>query len=269
MKKIVCIAAIALGCIAPLSAATGLLALKKEKVAAIEGPQIKVLLEADVTSALLEVRGGYRVERGDNGALLSSGKRAKRFRVHALQEGLRWGEEYPNIYHVVVRPTKQETDVYVNGIQYKGAVSVYYKSNQHITVVNEVGIEDFLKSVLSMQFDCPMSKEALSAMVIMARTEIYEQIKSGGRLFHLTADEVNYLGYGVTRQGCGVDAAVDATKFMVVEHSYQENWDQSLLQAEQAEDLASHGLDASQILRTIYPKTSMGLTTHPARKMVR
>src|SRR5262249_48102922 len=89
------------------------------------GPKIKVLLEKDVPSAFLEAKGHYRVLRKDSGNVLSSGTVGKRFVVHALQDGLRWGEEYPDVYQISIVPLTPESALYVNGIQYKGAISIY------------------------------------------------------------------------------------------------------------------------------------------------
>src|SRR5690625_2315260 len=96
------------------------------------GPKIRVLLEKDVNSAFLEVKGNYRVVRKDSGSTLSSVNMGKRYVVHALQDGLRWGEEYPDIYQISIIPTHPSALIYVDGIQYKGAVSIYHVRDNRI-----------------------------------------------------------------------------------------------------------------------------------------
>src|SRR5436853_6343007 len=93
------------------------------------GPKIKVLLEKESPSAFLEVKGPYRVMRRDNSNVLSSGKNGKRFVVHALQDGLRWGEEYPDVYQIAVVRLSKDTSILVNEIQYNGIDSLFHVRN--------------------------------------------------------------------------------------------------------------------------------------------
>ncbi len=230
------------------------------------GPRIKVLLEKDANSAFLEVRGPYRVVRKDSGSALSSGSVGKRYVVHALQDGLRWGEEYPDVYQISVIPTHPDTLVYVDGIQYKGAVSIYHVRDNRITVVNEVPIEDFLKSTLALQYDAPLNKEAMCALAIMARTEVYAKAlngKSSSRPWEITAQEAGYYGCGVAQQKNGVEEAVDWTRFMVLESSKSGGPAQSIrLARAKAEELASQGYDAKKILQSSFPGHKLGITIH-------
>lgn len=229
-----------------------------------EGPKIKVLLEENANSAFLEVRGSYRVVRKDSGSLLSYGNSGKRFMVHALQYGLRWGEEYPDVYQISVVPTHRDTLVSVNGIQYKGAVSIYHVHNNKITIVNEVPIEDYLRSTLALQYDAPLHREALSALVIAARTKAYSQAihgKSTSRPWEITAHEVGYYGHGVTQQKNGVEEAVDWTRFMVMESPKYGGVSQNIsLGPLKAQELAQMGLDATKILYSSFPNQKLGIT---------
>ena len=196
--------------VAPLAAAS-VHGPSRHFVAPPVGPKIKVLLEKDIPSAFLEARGAYRVVRKDSGTILSSGSTGKRFVVHALQDGLRWGEEYPDVYQISVIPLAQDSYLFVNGIQYKGAVSIYHVRDNRITIVNEVSIEDYLKSTLAVQYEETLSKEAMAALTIIARTEAYSKALQGGsttRPWDTAAHEASYYGFGVTQRKNGVEEAV-------------------------------------------------------------
>ena len=238
-----------------------------------EGPKIKVLLEKDVGSALLEVKGKYRVIRKDTGSVLSVGSRGKRFVVHALQKGVRWGEEYPDVYQISVIPRSPDTLLYVNGIQYKGAISVYHVHDNQITIVNEVPIEDYLKSRLALKFEKPLVQEAMAALAIVGRTEIYALIMYGRvapRPWDVVAKEVGYYGHGVTRQTNGVDSAVEQTRFMVMEFLKDGRVVQNAtLAASQAEELARDDFDAKRILKASFPHIKIGVTIDPDEMALR
>lgn len=238
-----------------------------------EGPKVKVLLEKDTRSAILEVKGNYRVIRKDTGSVLSSGSKGKRFVIHALQKGLRWGEEYPDVYQISVVPQNPSTHLYVNGIQYKGAISVYHVHDNQITLVNEVAIEDYLKSTLALQFERPLIKEAMAALTIIARTEAYSLIMCGRvtpRPWDITAEESGYWGYGVTKQFNHVDKSVDETRFMVMESAKDGRVAQNVsLAASKAEELAYQNYDAKKILRTSFPNIKLGVTINPEEIVLR
>jgi hypothetical protein len=228
------------------------------------GPKIKVLLEKDVASAYLEAKGSYRVIRKDSGTVLSTGSVGKRFVAHALQDGLRWGEEYPDVYQICVIPTSSESLLYVNGIQYKGAISIYHVKENRITIVNEVSIESYLKSTLALQYEDVLLKEAMAALVIAARTEAYSRVlnaQSNTRPWDITASEANYYGCGVTQRENGVEEAVDWSRYMVLESLKHGGPLQNVrLDPEKADELAQKGLDAQKILKTAFPHTKIGAT---------
>lgn len=228
------------------------------------GPKIRVLLEKDIPSSFLEVRGPYRVIRKDGGSLLSSGNSGKRFVVHAIQDGLRWGEEYLDVYQITVVPTDPKTVMYLDGIQYKGAISVYHVRDNKITVVNEVPIEDYLKSTLAIQYVEPLHREALCALAITARTLAYACAlhgKSSSRPWEIVAKEVNYFGHGVTEQRKGIEEAVEWTRYMVMESPQTGGPLQNIhLAPTKAQELARSGYDAKKILQSSFPHQKLGIT---------
>lgn len=237
------------------------------------GPKIKVLLEKDAASAFLEAKGAYRVIRKDSGTLLSFGNFGKRFVVHALQDGLRWGEEYPDVYQITVVPAASDASLLINGIQYKGAVSIYHVKNNHITIVNEISIEDYLKSTLVVQYEASMPKEAMAALAIAARTEAYSKALQGEtspRPWDIGAQEAGYYGYGITQRKNGTEEAVDWTRFMVLESVKQSGPAQNVrLLPERASELAGKGYDAQRILATTFPDTKLSTTINSAEVSIR
>ncbi len=232
-----------------------------------EGPKIRLLLAKGVPSALLEAKGSYCVIRKETGAMISNGSVGKRYVVHAIEEGLRWGEEYPGISHFIVVPTNKQTVFYVDGFQYKGAIAVYQDQNRHITLVNELTIEDYLRSTLALKFDHQMSDEAMAAITIGARTEAYAQAlagRSAGAAWDLKAKEVGYYGNGVAFQTNGVEQSVENTRFMVVESAPGQPLQQVRLLRSKVEELANAGQDAKRILQSYFPHSHLGVTTDPS-----
>lgn len=223
------------------------------------GPAIKVLIKQDVITALVEVRGDYKVSSEDQ--TLSIGYTGKRLAVHSIYEGLMWGDEYANHTHLIIEPMDDRGFVFINGIQYKGKVHIY-KTNQHyVTLINEVSIEDFLKSVLSIKVTYSMPKEALAAIAIMERTQFYERLLENYNpqcLWHVLADAECYCGYGVTRRFLGVEEAVDWTSRIILDNVPESfSWDLNAHIQQSIFDLSSLGYNARQIFESFYPEAKL------------
>ncbi len=222
-------------------------------------PTIRVLIAKNVNAALLEVKGPYCVLKEDTKDPLSSGSVGKRFVVQPIDAGLRWGEEYPDVYQISVLPRSSHTMMYVNGMQYKGSLSVYSTPRGEISIVNDVAIEDYLKSTLTAEGDA-LSKEAMASLVIAKRTAAYVlalQNKGTERLYDVAAADTSYYGHGITKQKDGVEELVDNTKHIVLLSGVAPVMNVALTK-ENAEELASKGYDAKKILKTICPEASLG-----------
>lgn len=251
-------------------AATKPALFSKESPAIPAGPHIRVLLEKNVPSAILEAKGEFIVLDRASGEVLSSGLVGKRFVVHALQHGLRWGEEFPDVFQISVVPRHPATMLYVNGIQYRGAVSIYHSKNNLVTIVNEVPIEDYIKSTLAVEVQDSISKEAMAAIAITKRTEAFAKTmvaNQSKRPWDVTAQEANYFGYAVTRQKNQIDECVDWTRFMVLESPKE--MQKRPLTFEKAQELADKGYDAKRILQSTCPSAKLGVTTVPKPTTVR
>lgn len=265
MKILIFFAAAAITMTPPLFAAKFFRPVTHKITTVNQGPKIRVLLAKDITSALIESKGAYKVVNKADGSILSSGSIGKRYGLHAIQKGLRWGEEYPDVYQITIKPINEESSLFVEGIQYKGSISVYCSSKNRITIVNEVPIESFLTSVMSIKYGYPLAKESLAAATILERSALYELVKGNydpDAIYDCTKEEMGYQGYGVTKQWVGVDEAVLATRFMVV-------GGERTINIKQLEELAHLGLDAKQILHSCYPSATIGLTTAIPSKIIR
>ncbi len=236
------------------------------------GPIISVLLENNVASALVEAKGNFCVVQKDDGYILSRGRENKRYVIHALPQGLRWGEEYPDVYQVSIVPVDRFATISVNGIQYRGNITVYHVGDNNVTLVNEVPIEDYVKSTLAVKYeDTSLSEEALAALAIIARTEAYNKVlthRTSSHPWDVSAREVGYFGSGTTLPQ--LDPSVDHTRFMVLESLKDNGPLQSPhLSATKANELAQKGMDAQKILQSTFPSAKIGATITPDQLNIR
>lgn len=190
------------------------------QVAEVASPQaIHVLLQEDTTEALLEVKGPYFLFNPHDGSKICSGVLGKRFMVHSLPNGLKWGEEFPGIHQFIIVPRGEGSSVFVNGIQYSGSVCVYSVGNR-INIVNQIDVENYVKSVLASQFSAPLESEVMAALAILLRTNSYYALSRQSNVFwNVLAKESGYQGVALCSPGSPIDRAVDATRHLILVHS--------------------------------------------------
>lgn len=256
---------------------------KRHEEKLFNGPKIRTLLEKDVLSSLFEVKGEYVVLHGETKKVLSKGITGKRFVVHGMKEGLRWGEEYPDVFQIAVVPRNKETSFFINGIQYKGSIIVTQGTDYKIHIVNEVPIEDYVQSTLAVKLQSTLSKEALAALVITARTEAFYMANRGNpssRLWDVIATDCEYFGSSAAICSKHLAEALEATRFMVMKKAeaqqdvpFRVRWGLSKegvdLSLAGAEELAAKGYDARKILTTFFPLAKIVTTCQPAPLFLR
>ncbi len=180
---------------------------------------ICILLERNVSGALLEAKGPYYITNPHDGSHISSGLMGKRVIVRPTNDGIRWGEIFPDYHQVRIQPKNSDTKLLVNGIQYDGSIIVYKIDNQ-LQLVNELSIEDYLKSTLSHQFPYPLESEVMSSVAIAARTTAYFLVqKNKSAYWHLQASDIGYQGSTVIIPNSPVIQAVEATRHLILVQS--------------------------------------------------
>lgn len=191
-----------------------------ERIAEPMAPRnIQVLLEKDAEGALLEVKGPYYIFNPHDGNRVSSGLLGKRFMIHELENGLKWGEEFPGVHQIYIKPRSSETSIFINGIQYAGSVAIYGVSGK-VNIVNDIDIESYVKATLTSQFPSPLEPEVMSALAILARTDAYYHATRANpqSFWHISAGDTNYQGSALVVNNSSIDRAVESTRNLILLH---------------------------------------------------
>ncbi len=180
---------------------------------------IKVLLKKHCEGALVEAKGPFEVINPQDDKHLSSGWRGKRYFLYPHDKGIKWGENYLDIYQVRIVPKSPETTFLVDGIQLHGCLEAYYIDGA-IHIINEVDVENYLKSVMTTHFsDCDLRSDVMDALSIVMRTDAYYTVmRSNNAFWHTDAMSCGYNGCGLTLQNLNIDRSVDATKALVMSY---------------------------------------------------
>lgn len=181
---------------------------------------MRILIRENVTGALIDVSGGYKVLNPENNKVLSSGFRGKRYYLQSNSVGLKWGEGYPGIHQIKIVPKDKSTTLLVDGIQYKGAV-VVYNINSSIQIVNEVDVEDVLRASLSSilantSYECA----TYDAIAIAARTNLYNTLLNSANIYwDVKASDIDYLSHAAILSNPNIERSVQATKHLVLAYN--------------------------------------------------
>lgn len=239
---------------------------KKEVV---KPAMVKVLIVHDQPGVVVEVKGKYRVFDPHTNAFFSTRFIGKRRFVQPMTDGLKWGEEFPGVHQITIVPDDSKTTTLVEGVEYKGDIYVYDIGGS-ISIVNEVPLEDYLKTLLIPQHDRRLADEAAAAVAIAARTNTWYQVQnSGNQFWSVEASKVGYQGHAATIQDTSFDNAIAETRNMIMlkdgapfpavwsNDRGQSAGQSARISLSDAEDLAKKGEHAAQILSKAFPGSTL------------
>lgn len=188
---------------------------------------IKILLHKNLSRVFLEAKGRYFVYNPQNNFLIASGIHSKKQHILTQEAGLKWGELFPGISQIRLVPGDSQSSILVNGIEYKGCVEIHdIKGKLH--VINEIDIESYLRSVLSIQTFSEVHEEVMDALAIVARTKAYYLANKHPLLhWHVTSSEIDYSGCSLDCQNSDISACIFRTRNMILTYQsapFEASW---------------------------------------------
>jgi stage II sporulation protein D len=179
---------------------------------------VKVLLHRQVPEALIEAKGRYEIYYPLDETKISSGINSNRHTISVGEYGLKWGEDFKGYHQLRFVPFDSQSSLLVNGIQYRGCVEVWSNDGK-LNIINEVGVEHYLKSTLSTTFTQPLHDEVMNAIAIVARTNAYFiGNRNKQAAWHVLASEVGYQGSSILPRK-HIDRAVDSTFHLIMTYN--------------------------------------------------
>lgn len=185
-----------------------------------QAPTVRVQLFRGVEGALVEVKGGYNVYDPRTGKKLDSAYFSSSYYMNPTVDGLKWGQEFPGVFQLLLVPDKTNTTLLVGGTEYRG-MAYLYQIKGSLNAVNELSIDDFVASLLSTHIPQEITdKEALAALAIALRTETLNWMAQGKTPYwDLKAETVGYLGSSIERHDTPFMEALKSTRGLVVKNA--------------------------------------------------
>ena len=225
---------------------------------------------------MVEVRGPHNIYDPYTGRKLEAAFIGSSYYMYPTADGIKWGQEFPGVFQIVILPDEPSAGVFVNGIAYPGAVA-FYQVDSRLAAVNWASLDDFTSSLVSSNFLPKESdqKETLAAYAIALRTKVYQQILSSDNPFwDVNADVCGYRGYAVVRFDIPFKEAMKATKKIIMTGNQQSNlpvrFDKKVIEdirqkmpLSEVQALAKDGKDAKIILHRFYPEQNLTVAETP------
>lgn len=243
-----------------------------------EPPMIRVLVLHNVEGANLQVRGRYSLHDPYTNCHISSRFAGKCRYIQAMGDGLKWGESFPGLYQLQIKPADNLMEVNIDGRDYEGSIYVYDIGGS-ISIVNKISVEQYISSILSNYGDQALEPEALAALVIAARTNAYFQ-SVNPKTTYWAVDGQKTGFQGAVCGDCPVERTIKMTRHMIMSKTgvYErvatpfaaqfgnlpfgqstKDVEVSKISLEEANAMAQRGEHAAQILAKAFPGTTIML----------
>ncbi|MCP5507669.1 MAG: SpoIID/LytB domain-containing protein [Chlamydiales bacterium] len=242
-------------------------------------PMLRILIVDRRPEVNVEVKGRYKIFDPRNNSHIATRKLGKRDQMAAESDGIRWGEQFPGVYQLLIVPEDMSIPVIVDGIEYRGAIYVYNIEGT-LSVVNRADMEHYLTSVLTPVFDDTAPQELLAAAAITARTNAYFMAENPKNPFWaVNASQVDYMGYVPVNADAAINRAINETRYMIMSKTgtyegmvtpFPVVWEgigdkvgstgvgvKSKISFSEAETMAKKGDNAAQILQAAFPQTTI------------
>ena len=168
-------------------------------------PDIRVLLLDNIKETEIEINRPYRITNFNGNETLASKTKLNKsvlsfksgeFRIRPFTTDL------SNKHASTFVKTNQNVSVVTNNgfvtlnkLKYRGRIILVPRSNNRFSVLEEIGIEEYLPGVIEGEMPIKWKEDALQAQVIAARSFVIYQIKTkGNALYHINKLDLAYKG---------------------------------------------------------------------------
>ena len=176
---------------------------------------IRVAIIQDTASLSLKTSGLFEITDISSRDVLYRGKNL-RTTVTAYQGGILLAGKSFNLAKVVLSINEPDVAV-IDGRKFRGNIQFIKKDNQHLLVVNQIDLEDYIRGILYHESSHYWPMEALKAQAIASRTyAVYQREENKAKDFDVTSDVYSQVYGGSTSERYRTNKAVEETKGLIV-----------------------------------------------------
>jgi stage II sporulation protein D len=182
--------------------------------------EVRVAIVRDSREVDLAIHGSYRLRDMSSGKVVGQGTYLFQSKVRLLDRGILMGlNVYPS-KRLIIEPAR-DASIIIDERPFRGEVTFIRTPDNHITVVNDINVEDYIKGVLFHEVSHHWPMEALKAQAVAARTYALYSINSADKPYDVTNDIYSQVYGGRSSERYRTDLAVDYTKGQVLTYNNQ------------------------------------------------
>lgn len=176
--------------------------------------EVRVAIMQDASSLNIKIGGSYEID--DSGYKLLMRGRDLKSTVTSYKGGILIAGKNFNTGKILLK-AKSSDIIVINGRTFKGDIQLIRSNAMRLTVVNRIGLEDYVKGILYHEASHYWPIEALKAQAVISRTyAIYQMQENSFRDFDVTGDIYSQVYGGKTSERERTNKAVDETRGEII-----------------------------------------------------
>lgn len=184
------------------------------------GRDVRVCVLDGKDAVNLSLEGRYAIRDIITGRVLMEGPHLKA-NIRASQGGMMIGDAEFRLSGINVTAEK-DAEIYADWKRFRGELDVVKRPDGKFTVINHIGIEEYLYGVLFHEVSHRWPMEALKAQAIAARTfALYQARQNRDRPYDMRSDIYSQVYGGKGSETWATTRAVNLTKGMVLSYKGQ------------------------------------------------
>jgi len=182
--------------------------------------QVRVAIVRDSREVDLAIHGKYRIRNLDTEGIIGHGSYLIDSKVRLLNRGILVGMDLYPVKRLRIEATR-DASIIIDERPFRGDATFIRTADNHITVVNDINVEDYIKGVLFHEVSHYWPMEALKAQAVAARTYALYSINPVGKPYDVTNDIYSQVYGGRDSERYRTDLAVDYTRGQVLTYNNQ------------------------------------------------
>ncbi|MCF6158202.1 MAG: SpoIID/LytB domain-containing protein [wastewater metagenome] len=180
-------------------------------------PSIRILIAKDTRYAHLAIHGYYQI-RDDRNTIVDEGPGLQKSMISVKDDCITVGNRHYKNTEIRIS-SSQHGDIEVNDVRYPGEIRILRQPNNKFLVIEEVGLENYLVSVVGNEMPHSWNEEALRAQAITARTyAMYKRKVKEDNIYHLDMLDLAYRG--ITGKTSRISRIVQETRGIVMAYNW-------------------------------------------------
>ncbi len=173
---------------------------------------IRVKIFDDLAVFNVVIRGDYAAKQFDSDKILKSGKNLKS-KISAYRGGTLLAGNYLAAKKIIIKPNSADVPIEVNGRRFKGSLVLIRRDNGLLSVINYLGLEDYVKGISVREISHYWPMDALKAQTVAFRTfALYRAEQFKNKEWDVSDDKYSQVYGGQEAERYRINEAVDKTK---------------------------------------------------------